>query len=54
MLLPFVDVVRPEYVDSVDVRKVEDGVVAGRIGQLHQNLIQQHRLHGHKPGVSGR
>lgn len=46
--VPFVDVVGPEYVDSIYVREVEDGVVAGRIWQLHQNLIQQHRLQGSK------
>lgn len=32
---------------------MEDGVVAGGIWQLHQNLIQQHRLHGQKLSVTG-
>lgn len=42
--LPFIDVVSLEYIDSINVRDVEDGLVAGRIWQLHQNFIQQHRL----------
>lgn len=37
--LPFIDVVSLEYIDSINVRDVEDGLVAGRIWQLHQNFI---------------
>lgn len=39
MQLPFIDVVGLEYVDSIDVRDVEDGLIAGGIWQLHQNFI---------------
>lgn len=49
--LPLVDVVGPEYVDPVDVREVEDRVVAGGIRQFDQNLVQQHRLRGNRSGV---
>lgn len=42
--LPFIDVVRLEYINSINVRDVEDGLVAGRVGQLHQDFIEEHRL----------
>lgn len=42
--LPLVDVVGPQHVDFVDVGDVEDGLVAGGIRKLHQNLVQQNRL----------